>query len=90
MILSTLGGNISLQKLKLTPMNLKFMLCYPYIAPPLFTRLHRLVRKATLGESWASVWSNYRDVVLEQSQVQWIIKAKNRNRNKAIDSCRRQ
>lgn len=62
-----------------------------YVIPnsfhPLLTRLHELVRKTRLGEFWVSVWRHYGyAVVLAQSQVEWIIKAKSEGKltNEAI------
>jgi len=54
---------------------------------PLLSRLHKIVRKSRLGEFWASVWRNYGyEVVLDQSAIEWIIKAKSEGRmtNEAI------
>src|SRR5713226_8777416 len=56
-----------------------------YVIPnslhPLLNRIHTIVRKTRLGEFWRSVWRNYgHAVVLRQSQVEWIIKAKNEGR----------
>ncbi len=36
-----------------------------------------MVRRVRLGEFWSSFWRRYGHAVLEQSQVEWIIKAKN-------------
>ena len=56
-----------------------------YVIPnslhPLLNRIHTIVRKTRLGEFWRSVWRNYgHAVVLGQSQVEWIIKAKSEGR----------
>lgn len=56
-----------------------------YVIPnsfhPLLTRLHKLVRKTRLGEFWTSFWRSYGyAVVLDQSQVEWVIKAKSEGR----------
>ncbi len=53
-----------------------------YVIPnsfhPLLRRIHRVIRKTRLGEFWLGVWKRYhrRAVVLDQSQIEWIIKAK--------------
>ena len=45
--------------------------------PPL-RRIHKLIRKSILGEFWRSVWRRHGYDVLDQAQVEWIIKAKDR------------
>jgi putative transposase len=45
--------------------------------PPL-KRIHKLIRKSILGEFWRSIWRKYGHDVLDQAQVEWIIKAKER------------
>jgi len=42
----------------------------------LLKRINKLVRKVRLGEFWSGFWRRYGHAVLEQSQVEWIIKAK--------------
>jgi hypothetical protein len=56
-----------------------------YVIPnsfhPLLTRLHRLVRKTKLGEFWTTFWRSYgHALVLDQSRVEWVIKAKSEGR----------
>ena len=46
--------------------------------PPLLKRIHKLIRKSILGDFWRSVWGKYGHDVLDQAQVEWIIKAKGR------------
>lgn len=54
----------------------------PYVIPnsfhPLLRRIHRIIRKTRLGELWLGVWKKYHGhaAVLEQSQIEWIVKAK--------------
>src|SRR4030067_439766 len=43
---------------------------------PLLNRINKLVRRVRLGEFWHGFWRRYGHAVLEQSQVEWIIKAK--------------
>jgi len=39
-------------------------------------RIHKLIRKTRLSEFWLSLWKKYGHGVLDQGQVEWIIKAK--------------
>lgn len=51
----------------------------PILFHPL-KRIHKLIRKVRLGEFWLSLWRKYGHGVLEQKQIEWIIKAKNEGR----------
>src|SRR3972149_9371848 len=44
---------------------------------PLLKRISKLVGRVRLGEFWSGFWRRYGHAVLEQSQVEWIIKVKN-------------
>jgi putative transposase len=53
-----------------------------YLIPILFRplkRVDRLIRRVRLSEFWLSLWRRYRHGVLEQRQVEWIIKAKEKS-----------
>ena len=43
------------------------------------------MRKSILGEYWRYVWSRYGRGVLDQSQIEWIVKAKTEGRKKNED-----
>ena len=50
----------------------------PESFPPLLARLRNLVRKSRLSGFWRSVWKRYGRAVLDEAQVEWIVKAKGR------------
>ena len=56
--------------------------------PSVLKRVHNLVRTSRLGEFWRSVWSRYGRGMLDESQVEWIIKAKNEGKKTNEDIAR--
>jgi len=48
----------------------------PKSFPPLLRRIRRLVRKSRLGEFWRSIWKRYGRGLLDQAQLEWIVKAR--------------
>lgn len=52
------------------------MYLIPKSFPPLLRRLHKLIRYVRLSEFWLSLWRRYGHAVLDEKQVEWIIKAR--------------
>ena len=51
-----------------------------YVIPkslhPLLRRIHKIIRKSRLGGFWQGIWRKYGHAVLDQAQIEWIIKTK--------------
>lgn len=50
----------------------------PKSFPPLLDRIRKLVRKSRLSGFWRSVWRRYGRVVLDEAQIEWIVRAEGR------------
>jgi putative transposase len=50
----------------------------PESFPPLLRRLHKLIRRSRLGEFWKGVWRRYGHAVLDERQIEWIVRARER------------
>ena len=66
--------------LLLSTPNRRYTPFYRYLIPkslhPLARRIHKLIRKTRLSEFWKGLWSRYGRGMLDQAQVEWIVKAK--------------